>query len=169
MEDIHEHSDSEEFELHLEEHPDASEEQEGYLFEPEYSLAEVLNRREQRDVERLEQGAALDDAIQAAIVARPRRNSNWWCSCKFCPSQEREIDSICCREWMLADYRLREVEVQLDEGETPCLTLHQQFDGHLQSGVLETFFLVQDRVNWKRQRRPLGPDGKLTNKQVSRG
>ena len=48
MEDIHEHSDSEEFELHLEEHPDASEEQEDYLYDLEYSLAEVLRRREQR-------------------------------------------------------------------------------------------------------------------------
>ena len=46
MEDIHEHSDSEEFELHLEEHPDASEEQEDYLYDLEYSLAEVLRRLE---------------------------------------------------------------------------------------------------------------------------
>ena len=46
MEKIDEQLDNKEFEINLEEHPDASEEQEDYLYDLEYSLAEVLRRLE---------------------------------------------------------------------------------------------------------------------------
>ena len=46
MEKIGEQLDNKEFEINLEEHPDASEEQEDYLYDLEYSLAEVLRRLE---------------------------------------------------------------------------------------------------------------------------
>ena len=48
MEKIDEQLDNKEFEINLEEHPDASEEQEDYLYDLEYSLAEVLRRWEQQ-------------------------------------------------------------------------------------------------------------------------
>ena len=48
MEKKDKQSDNKEFEINLEEHPDASEEQENYLYGPDYPLAEVLRRREQR-------------------------------------------------------------------------------------------------------------------------
>ena len=46
MEKIDEQLDNKEFEINLEEHPQASEEQEDYLYDLEYSLAEVLRRLE---------------------------------------------------------------------------------------------------------------------------
>ena len=42
MEKIDEQLDNKEFEINLEKHPDASEEQEDHLYDLEYSLAEVL-------------------------------------------------------------------------------------------------------------------------------
>ena len=51
MEKIDEQLDNKEFEINLEEHPDASEEQEDYLYDLEYSLAEVLRRLEHSAVD----------------------------------------------------------------------------------------------------------------------
>ena len=79
----------------------------GFLFEPEYSWEEILERRALR-----EQAAAAASANPPAAkpIPRPRVGSNWWCSCTNCPAQDREISSICCHEYYRGQDVLREVE-----------------------------------------------------------
>lgn len=130
--------------------PDESAGIQGYLFEPKYTAAELVERRAAREV-----AAQLPQPEPI-----PRAGVDWWCRCDNCPIQDTDIESLCCTEWCQGQHLLTELAV--GSGASHCLTNHGSFAAHLDPGVLRTFFSC-DRINWRQRSTPAGPNGTLSN------
>ena len=111
--------------------------------------------------------AALRDAqLQLHPVPRLGRpgGADSWCSCGNCAEMETEIMCFCCHECMRMEPLLREMEEEQtdDDDDVPlCIRSHEYFDGHLNAGVLDTYFRIP-KVNWKRDNTPAGPNDTLS-------
>ena len=143
----------------------------GYLFEPEYTDEEMI----QRDSE-LAAAAAAAAADPPLLRSPPRLGrpggSDTWCTCGNCEVMETEAMSFCCHECMRMEPLLREMEEQRELDEQPtdgdaddiqvCIRHHEYYEGHLNPGVLDTYFRIP-KINWKPNPTPGGPNGTLSN------
>ncbi|KAK0138485.1 hypothetical protein N1851_024993 [Merluccius polli] len=72
--------------------------------------------------------------------------------------------------WYLCSHRCQFLldEIKESEDDTDvCVVDHPSFAPHMDSGVLETYFRIP-KVNWKRQPKPTGPNGRLSVKLSAR-
>ncbi|KAK0143571.1 hypothetical protein N1851_018310 [Merluccius polli] len=139
----------------------------GYLYEPEYTDAEIrqmeLERAEREERAREE---AQDEAGATAGVARDRVTDKWWCTCSKCQLMPTEVESYCCHEWDLIMPQMQNLSID-EEASAPvsvCITNHEDFPAILNAGVLQIFFNIP-KPNWRRNPRPAGPDGLLSSEQ----
>ena len=125
----------------------------GYLYEPEYS---------EEELRRIEEEAAAAAAEQALPVAEEpdRAGVNWWCTCLLCSPMENHKESLCCSEFQRCQFLRDEMAESGEEGAV-CVTSHPGFTPHLNRWVLDTYFRTQ-KVNWKRQPKPAGRNGRLS-------
>lgn len=132
----------------------------GYLYEPEYS-DEQLRAMEDETAE----AAAATDALPAAEEepAGARAGAIWWCLCSNCAPMDTEQESVCCREFQRCQFLLDEMMESDSDDPDVCVVDHPSFSPHMDSGVLQTYFRIP-KVNWKRQPKPTGPNGRLSQK-----
>ncbi|XP_030228667.1 uncharacterized protein LOC115555775 [Gadus morhua] len=130
----------------------------GYLHEPEYS---------EEELRRIEEEAAAAAAEQALPVAEEpdRAGVNWWCTCLLCSPMETHKESLCCSESQRCQFLRDEMAESGEEGAV-CVTSHPGFTPHLNRWVLDTYFRTQ-KVNWKRQPKPAGRNGRLSTELTS--
>lgn len=120
---------------------------EPYLFEPEYTEEELAQ------MDRVREETHEDE--QAGAIVRTRANSSWWCKCDCCEQMPTEIESLCCAEW---DQVLPSVHL---EDPTHCVAATDAFAAMIHPSVVD-FFFRRDKVNWRKQHTPSGPDGQLS-------
>ena len=85
------------------------------------------------------------------------RLKTWsWCKCNKCIQMATAEECICCCE-VSADQHISSLQKEVD-----CLTECQQFQMHVNPGILETFFKT-NKKNWKKNNIPKGPGRKLSN------
>ncbi|XP_055025174.2 uncharacterized protein [Misgurnus anguillicaudatus] len=130
----------------------------GYLFEPQYS-EEQLRQMEEQEAAAVAAAVALPVAGEELGLTRAGRN--WWCLCSRCAPTDTEIESVCCREFDRCQFLLDEIATS---DEDVCVVNHPSFAPHMDSGVLDTYFRIP-KVNWKRQPKPAGTNGRLSIKQ----
>ncbi|XP_051963680.1 P2X purinoceptor 7-like [Xyrauchen texanus] len=118
-----------------------------YLFEPEYTDAELRE---------MEEEAAAAAQTQGEATVRQRAQDTWWCSCGQCMAMPTDEESLCCNEW---DFARRPLENRTTARN--CLTCDPEFAPLLNRSVLEVMFQLPS-VNWKNRPRPQGPDGTLS-------
>ncbi|XP_060793031.1 uncharacterized protein LOC132896311 [Neoarius graeffei] len=136
----------------------------GYLYEPEYTDAEI----QQMEVERAEREREMvsREVEGEAAAARPRVTDNWWCTCFKCEVMQTEVECYCCQEWDLVMPRMQDISIdeEADASASVCITNNKDLPALLTAGVLETFFHIP-KINWKKRPRPAGPDGQLSAEQ----
>lgn len=125
-----------------------------YMFEPEYTEEELLERRRRREREGERAQAEEAAAQQESLAAQPRTTGSWWCSCESCDKMPTEEECFCCKDWDVLHGRTEGVA---------CVTLGEGFRSLLHLWVLEAFFHVP-KVNWKKRPTPEGPNGSLSTK-----
>ena len=136
----------------------------GYLFEPQYSDEQLRAMEEQEAAEAAATTAEADDPSAAdEEPAMARAGANWWCLCSNCAPMDTEQESVCCQEFVRCQFLLEEITESEDDTDVVCVVDHPSFEPHMDSGVLETYFRIP-KVNWKRQPRPTGPNGRLSVK-----
>ena len=137
----------------------------GYLYEPHYSEEQLRMIEEQEAA-----GAAAvaeERDLPGGIEEDPgqtRAGADWWCHCSRCTPMDTDRESYCCREFPRCHFLLEEIAKSADETAPPaCVTEHPSFGPHMDRGVLETYFKIP-KVNWKRQPKPAGRNGRLSIK-----
>ena len=145
-----------------EENIDFSTQPRGYLYEPEYTDAELhqmeIDRAERETVDR---EVEVEDGATAG-AARPRVADKSWCTCLNCDIMQTEVECYCCHEWDLIMPEMQNLSIDEDiGGSAACITNNNDFPALLNAGVLRTFFHVP-KINWKKRPRPAGPDGQLS-------
>ena len=133
----------------------------GYLYEPQYSDEQLQLIEEQ------EAAAAATAEAEGLTVAdeepgMARAGADWWCLCAHCSPMDTEVESVCCKEFERCRFLLEEIS-DSDEDTDICVVDHPSFAPHMDSGVLDTYFRIP-KVNWKRQPKPAGTNGRLTVK-----
>ena len=86
-----------------------------------------------------------------------RLESTEWCQCQNCKLMPYAYECLCCHEVNHTKTILNDYEV---EG---CITSLNDFKAHMNPSVLRTFF-KNNRKNWKKISKGVGPDGALSNK-----
>ncbi|XP_056449914.1 uncharacterized protein LOC130385435 [Gadus chalcogrammus] len=134
----------------------------GYLYEPQYSDEQL------QLIEEPEAAAAATAEAEGLKVAdeepgMARAGADWWCLCSHCAPMDTEVESVCCKEFQRCRFLLDEIS-DSDEDTDICVVDHPSFAAHMDSGVLDTYFRIP-KVNWKRQPKPAGTNGRLTVKQ----
>ncbi|XP_055050357.1 uncharacterized protein [Misgurnus anguillicaudatus] len=138
----------------------------GYLYEPQYSNEQLRMMEEQ---EAVEAAAAPDEQDllggQEEEPEQARVGSDWWCQCTCCAPMETEKESLCCYEFHRCQFLLEEMADSAHQtAPLACVTQHPSFEPHMDRGVLETYFRTP-KINWKRQPKPAGRNGRLSVKQ----
>ncbi|KAL2079299.1 hypothetical protein ACEWY4_025043 [Coilia grayii] len=125
-----------------------------YLFEPVFTEEELQAL-----------GLGREDAptIQSHLDERRRANMNWWWECGVCQPMPTEMECLCCAEWnkILPSMESNAPE---EEGGRSCVTATEDFSAMIHPAVLN-FFFRRDKVNWKRDNTPSGPNGQLSSEQ----
>ncbi|KAK0137190.1 hypothetical protein N1851_026619 [Merluccius polli] len=139
----------------------------GYLYEPEYTDAEIrqmeLERAEREERAREE---AQDEAGATAGVARDRVDRQMVVHLFEVSTNAYRVESYCCHEWDLIMPQMQNLSID-EEASAPvsvCITNHEDFPAILNAGVLQIFFNIP-KPNWRRNPRPAGPDGLLSSEQ----
>ena len=103
----------------------------GYLYEPEYTDAEIhqmeVERAERERVGREVEGEA------AAGAARPRVTEKWWCTCFKCEVMQTEVECYCCHEWDLVMPQMQDLSIDEEAGASAsaCITNNNETHSHL--------------------------------------
>ncbi|XP_051992948.1 uncharacterized protein LOC127651242 isoform X2 [Xyrauchen texanus] len=140
----------------------------GYLYEPQYS-DEQLREMEEQEAAGAAAAAGEQDLLggQEEEPGQTRAGVNWWCQCSRCASMQTDRESCCCREFQRCHFLLHEIAESADEtAPLACVTEHPSFVPHMDRGVLETYFRIP-KINWKRQPKPAGTNGRLSVKLLS--
>ncbi|KAK7909692.1 hypothetical protein WMY93_014378 [Mugilogobius chulae] len=138
----------------------------GYLYEPEYTDAEIR----QMELERAERERMDSEVEQVAGATagdmRQRLTDKWWCTCLKCEIMPTEVESYCCHEWDLIMPQMQDLSIdeEASVSTSVCIINHNDFPALLNEGVLQTFFHIP-KINWKKRPRPAGPDGQLSSEQ----
>ena len=83
-----------------EENIDFSTQPRGYLYEPEYTDAELHQMEIDRaERERVDREVEVEDGATAG-AARPRVADKSWCTCLNCDIMQTEVECYCCHEWV---------------------------------------------------------------------
>ncbi|XP_077081441.1 P2X purinoceptor 7-like [Siphateles boraxobius] len=138
----------------------------GYLYEPEYTDAELEQMdKEREEREREDREVVQSDAGPTTAVARGRMNDKWWCTCSNCEVMPTEVESYCCHEWELIMPQMQNLSIDEDaNAPSVCITSNDVFPAMLNAGVLETFFYIP-KINWKKRPKPAGLDGQMSAEQ----
>lgn len=122
-----------------------------YLFEPEFT---------EEELRALDRGREDVATSQGESDERTRANTNWWCDCGVCQPMPTEMECLCCAEWdkILPSMVSNAPE---EERDRTCVTATDDFSAMIHPAVL-SFFFRRDKVNWKRNNTPSGPNGQLS-------
>ena len=136
----------------------------GYVYEPEYTDAEIR----QMELEQAKRERRYREVVQVEAGATAGAVRDWltdkWCTCLECQIMPTEVECYCCHEWDLIMPQMQDLSID-EEASVPasvCITNHNDFPAILNAGVLQTFFHIP-KINWKKHSRPAGPDGQLSS------
>ncbi|XP_041789086.1 uncharacterized protein LOC121627487 [Chelmon rostratus] len=145
---------------------DFSTQPEGYLYEPEYTDAELYQMEVERAEREREMASRDVEREIGAAAARPRVTDTRWCTCNKCEVMQTEVECYCCHEWDLVMPRMQDLSIDEEAGASAavCIANNNDLPAILNAGVLETFFHIP-KINWKKRPKPAGPDGQLSAEQ----
>ncbi|KAK6175901.1 hypothetical protein SNE40_014277 [Patella caerulea] len=107
-------------------------------------------------------------SLGSTSSSKSRTSETFWCSCDRCVCLPTESECICCHEVPQAHHIVDKFSPVPDNNDCDyqqkCVTFHQDFDAHLNAGVLDTYFRSHSN-NWRRFPKPKGPGGTLINAQ----
>ncbi|CAL8397898.1 unnamed protein product [Boreogadus saida] len=138
----------------------------GYLYEPQYSDEQLKLLGGQEGAAAAATAEADDLPVADEAPGMARAGADWWCLCSHCAPMDIEVGSVCCQDFQRCRFLPDKIS-ESDEDTDVCVVEHPSFAAHMDSSALETCFRIP-KVNWKRQPKPAGTNGRLTVKTARR-